>query len=758
MAMKPLALLLTLVFVSALGAWERAKSPLETRWATEVSPGNALPEYPRPQLRRDEWVNLNGLWDYAIVERGAAAPTSWDGEILVPFAVESGLSGVKKSVTPAQALWYRRTLEVPAAWRSQRTLLHFGAVDWQAEVWLNGVRLGEHRGGYVPFSFDLTPALLPGAEQELLVRVWDPTDTGDQPRGKQVLEPRGIWYTAVTGIWQTVWMEPAGAVRIERLQPFADLNGGSLRVEALLSGPTAGLELRATVYDESKEVTEASGPAGEPLTLEIPDPKLWSPDEPFLYDLEVELVSANRVLDRVDSYFAMREIAMAPDEHGDLRFLLNGEPLFQYGPLDQGWWPDGLYTAPTDEALAYDIEVTKQLGFNMARKHVKVEPARWYYHCDRLGLLVWQDQPSGYLGRDAERGLFVSPWDAEDAQRDGASSAQFEGELRELIDALRFFPSIVAWVPFNEGWGQYDTARIARWIKHYDPTRLVNASSGWTDRGVGDMYDTHMYPGPGLQFGGKDRAAVLGEFGGLGWPVEEHLWWNKRNWGYRTLNSRQDLFAKYREVVGQLVGPLGWGMAAAIYTQTTDVEGEVNGLMTYDRKLIKFDADALAEIHAPLYDQPPTPNVLLPAAHKGPQPWRYTFQQPGKGWERPDFRERRWSDGEAPFRETDDPLFANGTAWTGEEIWIRREFEVREMPANLWLEILQSVREGEVYLNGVQIDSLEPFSRREYRHKDVSAHLDALRTGLNVLAIHAKVGDNPRGDMRNLDAGLYSLD
>ena len=359
-------------------------------------------------------------------------------------------------------------------------------------------------------------------------------------------------------------MEPVGRVAIERLQPEADLANGVLSLQAILSGPAAGLELRATVYDGDREVSEASGPAGDPLSIEISDPIAWSPDAPHLYDLEVELIGANTVADRVDSYFAMREISMARDSRGDLRFELNGETRFQFGPLDQGWWPDGLYTAPTDEALAYDIEVTKQLGFNMARKHVKVEPARWYYHCDRLGLLVWQDQPSGYLGREIERGLFVDAFAAEDAVRDGVSSAQFEGELRELIDAFRFLPSIVAWVPFNEGWGQYDTARIAKWVKAYDPSRLVNSASGWTDRGVGDMYDTHIYPGPALQSGGKDRVAVLGEFGGLGWPVADHLWWDKRNWGYRTYDNGDALFEKYAEVIDGLQGPLAHGMAAAI--------------------------------------------------------------------------------------------------------------------------------------------------------------------------------------------------
>ncbi|MEZ5395532.1 MAG: glycoside hydrolase family 2 TIM barrel-domain containing protein [Bryobacterales bacterium] len=453
----------------------------------------------------------------------------------------------------------------------------------------------------------------------------------------------------------------------------------------------------------------------------------------------------------------MRKIALKRDERGYQMLALNNEILFQMGPLDQGWWPDGLYTAPTDEALIYDIKVTKDLGFNMARKHVKVEPDRWYYHCDQLGLLVWQDMPSGFLGRGHERSLFVFPWD-EDAKRTGNAQAQFEGELREMIDHLQQFPSIVTWVPFNEGWGQYDTARIAKWIRQYDPTRLVNAASGWTDRGVGDVYDTHIYPGPGMQYGGKDRAAVLGEFGGLGWPVDDHLWWNKRNWGYRTYHSRDELATQYEKVVGEVVGPISRGLAAAIYTQTTDVEGEVNGLMTYDRDMVKFDAAKLRAIHDKLYAKPRPSRVLLPAGHDKPQPWRYTFKSPGKGWEQARFNDRRWSDGEAPFREKPDAEFVNGTEWEGPSIWMRRTFTIDQMPKSLWLEIQHTVTDGEVYINGQKVDTLDRFSRREYRHTDISEHLGALKQGENVIAVHAAVGANPRDDPKNVDVGLYTVE
>ena len=750
-------LLLACTAVLSAQDYKPADGPLMTRWAKEVSPSNVLPEYPRPQLKRDLWLNLNGLWEYAIVDRDAERPASWQSQILVPFAPQAALSGLGKSVMPEQALWYRRTFQVPDAWRTSRIRLNFGAVDWQATVWVNGVKLGEHRGGYTPFSFELSDALAPGAEQEIVVRVWDPTDMGTQARGKQVLEPRGIWYTAVTGIWQTVWIEPVGPVSIERLWLEPNIDDGRLTVRATLNGNPAGVSLNAEALDADTRVSVASGPAGEPLDFSISDPHLWSPDSPHLYSLELSLTRGNQTLDSVTSYFAMRKISLQRDARGHQMLALNNEILFQMGPLDQGWWPDGLYTAPTDEALIYDIRATKDLGFNMARKHVKVEPARWYYHCDRLGLLVWQDMPSAYLGRGQERGLFVSPWD-EDAERTGVSQAQFEGELREMIDAFQAFPSIVMWVPFNEGWGQYDTGRISRWIEQYDPTRLVNAASGWTDRGVGHVYDTHIYPGPGMQYGGTDRAAILGEFGGLGWPVPDHLWWDKRNWGYRTYHSREELNRQYDNVVSQVLGPVSRGLAAAIYTQTTDVEGEVNGLMTYDRELVKFDADKLQAIHGKLYAKPPSSKILLPAAHEGTQPWRYTLRAPRNGWEQPSFNDRRWAEGQAPFREKPDERFANGTAWTGDSIWLRRTFTVDAMPESLWLEVMHTTTAGEVYLNGVKIDDLDSQSRREYRHRDVSEHVGALKQGENVIAIHVTQGDPPRSDPKSIDAGLYAVE
>lgn len=540
---------------------------------------------------RDEWMNLNGLWDYAIAPRSAAPPDEFAGKILVPFPVESALSGVKKAVGLDHRIYYRRQFDVPAAWKGKRVLLHFGAVDWEAHVSVNGENVGTHRGGYDAFSFDITDALKPEGPQALVVSVWDPTDAGYQPRGKQVTGPEGIWYTAVTGIWQTVWLEPVPERSIGSLRMEPDVDTGVLRLRVFEREGRRDVSVRVRALDGAV-IAEANGAPGEALMLSIPNAKHWSPDSPFLYDLEVELVRAGTVLDAVRSYFGMRKISLAKDPQGHLRLLLNNAPLFQFGLLDQGWWPDGLYTAPTDAALRYDVEATRAMGFNLARKHVKVEPARWYYHCDRLGLLVWQDMPSGdrYIRREDP-----------DIERTVESATQYRREYRAMIDGLFNHPCIVMWVSFNEGWGQFDTAAIAQWTKDYDPTRLVNPASGWADRGVGDVVDIHRYPGPDMPPFEEGRAAVLGEFGGLGLPLEGHLWWDKRNWGYRTYTTREELAENYRRLIENLLPLIDQGLAAAVYTQTTDVEGEVNGMMTYDRAVTKLGDEWLKELNSRAY-------------------------------------------------------------------------------------------------------------------------------------------------------------
>ncbi len=597
----------------AQGQWKPADGPLMTRWAKEVSPQNALPEYPRPQMVRKDWLNLNGLWDYAIRPKDAAQPESFDGQILVPFPIESALSGVMKPVGPDNRLWYRRTFETPQGhgWdqEGRRILLHFGAVDWDTTVWVNGKEVGNHRGGYDPFTFDITDALKESGTQEIVVSVWDPTDAGTQPRGKQVRNPGGIWYTAVTGIWQTVWLEPVAPRHIEGLKLTPDLDNAKLIVE-IATKLTRSDNVKVEILADGQVVAQANGL--NQIEVQIPNPRPWTPDNPFLYDVRITLGRFNLpvVTDQVMSYFGMRKIALQKDEAGINRLFLNNKPLFQYGPLDQGWWPDGLYTAPTDEALKYDIEITKRLGMNMARKHVKIEPDRWYYWCDKLGLLVWQDMPSGdrYIGsRDP------------DIVRTEESAKQFELELTRMIETFYSHPCIVMWVPFNEGWGQFDTPRIVDLVRKLDPTRLVNNASGWTDRGVGDVIDIHSYPGPAAPRLEANRAGVLGEFGGLGLPLPGHTWQAERNWGYRSYTTQDELTDAYIALIKKLHPLTGApGLAAAVYTQTTDVEIEVNGLMTYDREILKMDAARITAVNQTLYT-PPEPrrsqgDKLIPPA------------------------------------------------------------------------------------------------------------------------------------------------
>lgn len=588
--MNALRFFAALVVAAGLSApaaeWKPADNPLTTPWTAKVRAADPLPEYPRPQMVRKEWMNLNGLWDYAIQPKEQGAPRKFEGQILVPFAVESALSGVKRPLTPQQRLWYRRSFQAPKL-NGGRLLLHFDAVDWRAEVFVNGKPLATHEGGYDPFTVDVTDVLAKSGPQQLTVAVWDPTDTGTQPRGKQVLEPKGIWYTAVSGIWRTVWLERVPAAYISELRMTPDVDGRRLRLSVQSSGPA---DFTATALLKGKRVGSVTGKTNTRVELPLDDLQLWSPDNPVLYDLEISLAGG----DSVKSYFGMRKIEVRKDSDGFNRMFLNGKALFEMGPLDQGWWPDGLYTAPTDEALRFDIETTRKLGFNMCRKHVKVEPARWYYWCDKLGLLVWQDMPSGFSAREqnAKRG------GGSDVQFTPEASAIFRRELQQLVHNLYNAPSVVVWVPFNEGWGQHDTNALLKMVKEADPSRLVDGPSGWEDLGYGDMRDMHVYPGPDMYAPMDVRASVLGEFGGLGLPLEGHLWWNKRNWGYRTFQDRKQLQEAYDGLMQKLEPLIQKGLAAAIYTQTTDVEGEVNGLMTYDRKVVKLETAKRARAQA----------------------------------------------------------------------------------------------------------------------------------------------------------------
>ncbi|QDU88258.1 Beta-galactosidase [Pirellulimonas nuda] len=572
-----------------------------TRWGREVAPDNAWPQYPRPQMSRPEWTNLNGLWDYAIRGKDAAdAPSAWDGQILVPYAVESALSGVGKLLETEQTLWYQRTFDYKPQ-QGRKLLLNFEAVDYAATVMVNGKQVGRHVGGNLPFSFDITSAVSPG-ENTLVVRVTDATG-GYQLRGKQRLDPKGIWYTRVSGIHQSVWLEPVPDRHIESLKIDTHASKGEIAVTAKTGDDKCRVEVTAML--DGKAVATAVGEGR--VILPIPDAKPWSPNSPTLYDLKVKLLDAEgQALDEVSSYAGIRTLGKERDADGNLRFTLNGEPIFHWGPLDQGWWPDGLLTPPSDEATRWEIGWLKKAGFNMIRKHIKVEPRRYYHHCDKLGMLVWQDQVSAMPDPKSPAWTRMAP-NPEDADWPAEAHQQYMTELQQMVDTLGNSPAIAVWVPFNEAWGQHNTIEVGEWLSKHDPSRPVNVASGGNFWPVGQVADHHNYPSPDFPLADprfEDYIKVVGEFGGHGWPVKGHLWKeDSRNWGYGGLpKSLQEYRQRYRKTLGELAELKKKGIAAGVYTQTTDVEGEINGLMTYDREEVKIPAGRLKKIHSVLWE------------------------------------------------------------------------------------------------------------------------------------------------------------
>jgi len=695
--------------------WAPAPGALMTRWAAEVSPTNALPEYPRPQFVRADWLNLNGLWDYAVTPSTVTCVTNFDGRILVPFPIESALSGVMQRLDETNALWYRRHFRVPKAWAGQRVRLHFGAVDWHAHVSINGHSVGQHRGGYDAFSFDITDNLTWQGDEEIVVAVQDPTDS-DQPHGKQSRKSENIFYTPTSGIWQTVWLEPVPKICMDELRLMPEVDKSSLRVKVAVASQSESLKVEVVALESNREIARVTGPANRELNLPIPTPHLWSPDDPFLYDLQVTLKDGNRVVDTATSYFGMRKIALKKDEEGNTRIALNDQFLFQMGALDQGFWPDGIYTAPTDEALRFDIESLKRAGFNLARKHVKVEPDRWYYWCDKLGLLVWQDMPSGKNTTPESR-------------------LQFETELQRMVAGRGNHPCIIVWVLFNEGWGQYDTERLVPWLKSFDPSRLVDSASGWTDKRVGDMIDTHSYPGPESPQPEPDRAAVLGEFGGLGLGLEGHKW-SDQSWGYQPMPDLETLNAHYRQLVERVhILKYSFGLSAAIYTQTTDVETECNGLMTYDRAVFKLDP---AMTRAANLGSSPEKHfqVIVPNALYRRVPWKYTTEKPDADWFKPEFADANWKEGIGGFGTQGTPNTMLNTKWDSSDIWLRREFTLGHEDLSRAVLQVHHDEDAEIYLNGVLAAKLPGFDTIYLEQSINPEAIAALKPGINVIAVH----------------------
>ena len=713
------AMLLAVVsFASTVQAeWKPAGEKIKTRWGKEVTPENVWREYPRPQLQREAWTNLNGLWDYAITPIGESEkPKRYDGEILVPFCVESSLSGVGAKFMPDQKLWYRTEFSVNPEWEGQDIILHFGAVDWACEVWLNDQKVGEHKGGSDAFSFNITPQLSKSEKQTLVVAVVDPTSEGAQARGKQSLELLNIWYTPVSGIWQTVWLEPVSPTHIVSVLPTSDIDNGTVTLTTEIANKKGAEQLLLTVYDNGKPIIEKEFSADSPVTIPVPNMKLWSPEDPHLYHFDLTLKSGDKELDKAKSYFAMRKISKVQDAGGAYRIALNNEIRFLYGFLDQGWWPDGLLTPPSAEAMRYDLEYAKKVGVNVLRKHIKVEPALYYYYADSMGMLLWQDMPSGFEWKEKSVAHVRENWER-DWNRPTESAIQWEKELKAMIDNLRFFPSVAIWCVFNEGWGQYDTQRIVNWVAEYDPTRIIDGVSGFCDRNVGDMRDLHHYPDvamePTQDFPG--RIMTLGEFGGLGLPVEGHMWVeSKNNWGYRNISDKKGLLADYATLMDELQASIGIGMAAAIYTQITDVERESNGLLTYDREVSKMPIAKLKKLHAPLFKVAPGKSVVLVSDHRM-----------GEGY-------KSISLNGNPAQRVRTPM---KNIVLGSEIVSVESFQVDEIPSVL---CLQTHIEGDIkiYINGKFATSYTNLrAKRLFRILNLSDYIKHLKVGQNEIKI-----------------------
>lgn len=619
MKLRFLLLILACASLSSFASdWKPAENTMLTPWGEKVTPDNAWRDYPRPQMVRENWTNLNGLWKFAVTKNTAARPSEWESEILVPFALETPLSGVGRRLEPSEVIWYHHEFNLKAA-PKDRLLLNFEGVDYKCMVWVNGEMVGDHIGGNLPFVFDITDAAKRG-KNSIELRVVDGTDDPDlyQLRGKQKRNNSGIWYTPSSGIWATVWLEEVANTYIDRLEVLADMHG-QLKAKAHLDGADQDVQLKVTVSDDGKVVKKQDG-FQNTVSLSIPNAKLWSPDSPNLYDLEFELFDKDgNLLDTVTSYTGLRSVGKAVDANGNWQFTLNGKKIFHWGPLDQGWWPGSFLNPPADEAIVWEMEYLKAAGFNMIRKHKKAEPRRYYYHADKIGMLVWQDQTSGGAGPNEWPKWKKLRGDADDyeprnerwwSSKDDALEAdwpdwaheQYMAELKSMIDLLYSHPSIVVWTTFNERWGQHRSTEVGEWTKAYDSSRHLNIASGGNFFPVTDIADEHDYPDPTFPLESPvydDFIKVIGEFGGHGWPVEGHLWDTSfNNWGYGGLpQSIEEWMERYERTANFLGEFKKKGITAGVYTQTTDVEGELNGLITYDRKVMKMTPEQLAEIH-----------------------------------------------------------------------------------------------------------------------------------------------------------------
>ena len=740
--MKRSILAVAALATAVASAWQQVPG-MKTPWGEKITPANAWREYPRPQMVRANWTNLNGLWQYAVTKDAPGCPAKWAGEILVPFVIESSLSGVGRLVEPNETLWYKRSFDADVK-TGERLLLHFEQADFRAMVYVNGRELSvPHEGGQMPFSYDVTDFVKKGAN-ELVVAIWDPTASFIGSFGKQSFKPRGCFYTRSTGIGGTVWLETVPAVHIAGYKVAPDIDAGTVRFEFdVAGGGFAKPEVRVTVQCDGGNAV-ATTKDGVAVVNMPAGFKQWSPESPALYNF-----TAVCGADKVQGYFGMRKIEVKKDANGVLRIFFNNKPRFLIGTLDQGWWPDGLLTPPSDEAMAYDIKKLKAMGYDMMRKHIKVEPRRYYYLCDTLGIMVMQDMPSGSGDRTQRYGFY-------------------RRELKEMIGHLYNVPSIVSWIPYNESWGQpgeFLTHATLVWTQKYDPSRIVDGPSGWHDYEGGnkgrhkpagveeaaDLVDRHDYGRrPGMWPVNDRRASFLGEFGGIGCRVDGHLWTDKA-WGYGGTGKDTDRKAvqgKFVSLMDHVGGLAMKGLSGSVYTQTTDVEGEINGLITYDRKVVKFDEKALAEVHGrvraafALGITPRKSKVFAKRLDPDVNAWAWTTTAPAAGWEKPGFDDSAWARSAGGFGSAfilkDHPHAKGATKWETPEIWLRRHFTYAK-PAG---KILQATidmfhdEDADVYLNGELILSVKGYNTN-WTPFPVPAEkfAAAVKEGDNVIAV-----------------------
>ncbi len=726
--------------------WQPKTAPLMTDWAQQVDPENVLPEYPRPQMVRSNWLNLNGVWQFQPGNANDSAPVGANltKRILVPFPMESALSGVMQYHPYS---WYRREFTVPPDWNGQRILLHFEAVNWRSQIFVNGQNLGTHTGGYDPFSYDITDYLNGSGPQELIVGVYSPQDAGGQPRGKQTLYPQGIMFTSASGIWQPVWLEPVPSTRIADLHIVPDIDANRVKLNVSVNGAATGLSIRATAFEGTNQISSATGTPGNNFYLNVPAPKLWSPTNPFLYDLQISLITNGATLDSVASYFGMRKISLGTKD-GFVRLFLNNQFTFQFGPLDQGFWPDGIYTAPTDLALKSDLEMTKALGFNMVRKHIKVEAQRWYYWADKLGLLVWQDMPSG---NSYTMNPSPPPVDAK----------EFIGELTAMVTNHWNSPSIVMWVVFNEGQGQAggsggvgqtNTAYLVSLVKSLDPSRLVNQASGWNYAGAGDVLDQHHYPEAQCPIS-SSQAVVCGEFGGVWSGIQNHTW-SPGSGEVTPAQAAGSVASGFENLADDLANLIQErGMSAAVYTEISDVEIELAGLRTYDRKILKPDLHRMqAAITAPLAQY--SYSAVIPDSRAAGQNWKYTFTTPPNNWFATGFNDSQWSSGAGGFGSAGAPNLIVRTTWNASDIWLRRTFNPGALTPQQITNLVFSIyhdEDCELYINGVLAASTAGYLA-SYGHLNIRpAALNTILTNsANVLAVHC----HQTGGGQGIDVGI----